>query len=89
MREMVKVLLYNNGEVEIEPADSNMLTCNMFFGNEKGHGEEYICEKGMESFYLKKLLSKRKKEIAEQIKELKILETDVNKKLSELKGDKQ
>ena len=84
---MIKVLLYKNGEVEIEPADSNLATQHMFFSNKKGCGDMYVCKKGMEEFYLKRILSKRKKEITEQIKELKIVETRVNKKLSELKGD--
>lgn len=85
--EMVKVLLYNNGDVEIEPTESNQLTQHMYFGNEKGHGDVYYCKKGMEEFYLKRMLSKRKKELAKQVKELKAVEARVNKKLSELKGE--
>lgn len=90
MREMVKVLLYENGDVEIESAESNLATHHMFFFNgEKGSGEFYICKKGMEAFYLKRMLSERKKELAKQIKELKIIETRVNEKLSELKGEQE
>ena len=85
--EMVKVLLYKNGEVEIESAESNQMTQHMLFTNEKGCGDVYFCKKGMESFYLKRMISKRKKELAKQIKELKTVETRVNKKLSELKGE--
>ena len=86
--EMVKVLLYNNGDIEIEPTESEQLTHHMFFfGGEKGCGEFYICKKGMEAFYLKRMISKRKKELAKQIKELKAVEVRVNEKLSELKGD--
>ena len=88
MREMVKVLLYKNGDVEIESTESNYATQHMFFFNgEKGSGEFYYCKKGMEVFYLKRMLSKRKKELAKQIKELKAVEVRVNKKLSELKGE--
>lgn len=87
--EMVKVLLYENGEVEIESAaaENNRATQHVYFGNEKGHGDAYYCKKGMESFYLKRMISKRKKELAKQIKELKIVETRVNKKLLELEGE--
>lgn len=86
--EMVKVLLYENGDVEIEPTENNQLTHHMlFFNGEKGSGEFYICKKGMESFYLKRMLSNRKKELAKKIKELKVMEIRVNKKLFELKGD--
>lgn len=85
--EMIKVLLYENGDVEIEPTENNQLTHHMFFFNgEKGSGESYICKKGMESFYLKRMLSKRKKELAKQTKKLKDIEVRVNKKLAELKG---
>lgn len=83
--EMVKVFLYENGEVEIESSESIQITQHMSFRNEKGRGDVYFCKKGMESFYLKRMLSKRKKEIAKQIKELKAVETRVDKKLSELK----
>ena len=85
--EMVKVLLYDNGDTEIEPAESKQATQHMFFRNEKGCGEVYFCKKGMESFYLKRMISKRKKELAKKIKELKAVEVRVNKKLSELKGE--
>lgn len=85
--EMVKVLLYENGDVEIEPAESKQATQHMFFRNEKGCGEVYFCKKGMETFYLKRMISKRKKELAKKIKELKAIEIRVNKKLSELKGE--
>lgn len=85
--EMVKVLLYENGEVEIESAESKQATQHMFFRNEKGCGDVYFCKKGMETFYLKRMISKRKKELAKQIKELKVVEVRVNKKLSELKGE--
>lgn len=85
--EMVKVLLYENGEVEIESAESKQATQHMFFRNEKGCGDVYFCKKGMETFYLKRMISKRKKELAKQIKELKAAEVRVNKKLSELKGE--
>jgi len=84
---MVRVLLYENGEVEIESAESNHATQHVFFRNEKGCGDAYYCKKGMESFYLKRMISKRKKELAKQIKELKAVETRVDKKLSELKGE--
>ena len=87
--EMVKVLLYENGDVEIESAESRQATQHMFFRNEKGCGEVYFCKKGMESFYLKRMISKRKKEIAKQIKELKAAEIRVNKFLSKIQGDKQ
>lgn len=89
MREMVKVLLYNNGDIEIEPTESNQATQYMWFGNKKGSGKVYYCKKGMESFYLKKMLSKRKKELAKEIKELKVVENRVNKKLLELEGEKR
>ena len=59
----------------------------MAFGNEKGCGDMYICKKGMEEFYLKRMFSKRKKEIAKQIKELKKVEARVNQKISELEGE--
>ena len=85
--EMVKVLLYENGDVEIESAESNQATQHMAFWNEKGSGDMYFCKKGMESFYLKRMISKRKKEIAKQIQELKIVENRVNEKLSELIGE--
>ena len=85
--EMVKVLLYENGEVEIESAESKQATQHMFFRNGKGCGDVYFCKKGMETFYLKRMISKRKKELAKQIKELKAAEVRVNKKLSELKGE--
>lgn len=85
--EMVKVLLYENGDVEIESAENNQATQHMFFRNEKGCGEVYFCKKGMETFYLKRMISKRKKELAKQIKELKAVEVRVNNKLSELKGE--
>lgn len=85
--EMVKVLLYENGEVEIELAESNHATQYMVFRNEKGCGDLYYCKKGMESFYLKRMISKRKKELTKQIKELKAVEIRVDKKLSELKGE--
>ena len=84
---MVKVFLYENGDIEIEPMESNQVTQHMFFRNEKGCGDVYFCKKGMESFYLKRMISKRKKELAKQIKELKAIETRVDKKLSELKGE--
>ncbi len=86
--EMVKVLLYKNGDIEIEPMESEQATQHMVFTNEKGCGDVYFCKKGMESFYIKRMLSKRKKEIANEIKELKAVETRVNKKLLELKGEK-
>jgi len=85
--EMVKVLLYNNGDVEIESAQSNQRTQHMCFAGNKGSGDMYYCKKGMESFYLKRMISKRKKELAKQIKELKAVEVRVNKKLSELEGE--
>lgn len=85
--EMVKVLLYENGDIEMESAESNHATQHMVFRNEKGCGDVYFCKKGMESFYLKRMISKRKKELAKQIKELKAVETRVDKKLSELKGE--
>lgn len=85
--EMVKVLLYENGDVEIESAESKQATQHMFFRNEKGCGEVYFCKKGMETFYLKRMISKRKKELAKKIKELKAIEIRVNNKLSELKGE--
>ena len=86
--ERVRVLLYDNGDVEFESSDddSNNITQHMRFGNEKGHGDLYICKKGMEAFYLKKMLSKRKKDIDEQIKNLKKAEKSVNKKLFELEN---
>lgn len=85
--EMVKVLLYENGDIEIESAESKQATQHMFFRNEKGCGDVYFCKKGMESFYLKRMISKRKKELAKKIKELKAVEIRVDKKLSELKGE--
>ena len=85
--EMVKVLLYENGDVEIKSTESNQATQHMFFRNEKGCGDVYFCKKGMETFYLKRMISKRKKELARQIKELKAAEIRVNNKLSELKGE--
>lgn len=87
--EMVKVLLYENGDVEIESTESNQATQHMWFANENGCGDVYFCKKGMESFYLKRMISKRKKELAKQIKELKAVEVRVNKKLSELKGESE
>lgn len=87
--EMVRVLLYENGEVEIESAENNQATQHMFFRNEKGCGDVYFCKKGMEAFYLKRMLSKRKKELTKRIKELKAAETRVNKFLSKIQGDKQ
>ena len=90
MREMVKVLLYENGDVEIESAESDQATQHMFFFNgEKGSGEFYYCKKGMETFYLKRMLSKRKKELAKKIKELKVREIRVNNFLSKIQGDEQ
>ena len=86
---MVEILLYKNGDIEIESAESNQMTQHMLFTNERGCGDVYFCKKGMESFYLEKMLSKRKKELAKQIKELKAVETRINNKLSELKGDKE
>ena len=85
--EMVKVRLYENGEVEIEPMENEQATQHMYFMNEKGCGDVCFCKKGMESFYLKRMISKRKKELAKQIKELKAVEIRINKKLSELKGE--
>ena len=85
--EMVKVFVYENGDIEIESADSDQMTQHMLFTTEKGRGDVYFCKKGMESFYLKRMLSKRKKELAKEIKELKAVETRVDKKLSELKGE--
>lgn len=85
--EMVKVFLYENGDIEIESAESDQATQHMFFRNEKGCGDVWFCKKGMESFYLKRMISKRKKEIAKEIKELKAIETRVDKKLFELKGE--
>ena len=86
--ERVRVLLYDNGNVEIESSDddSNNITQHLFFSNEKGYGDLYICKKGMESFYLKKMLSKRKKDIDKQIKKLKKAEESVNKRLFELEN---
>ena len=88
MREMVKVLLYDNGEVEIKPEESDRATQYISFSNKKGYGNAYICKKGMEAYYLKRILSKQKKELEKQIKKLEMAETRINKKLSELKGDK-
>lgn len=87
--EMVKVLLYENGNVEIESAESNQMTQHMWFRNEKGCGDAYFCRKGMEEFYLKRMISKRKRELEKEIKRLKVVETRVNKKLSELKGKQE
>ena len=86
--ERVRVLLYDNGDVEFESSDDdkNNMTQHLFFSNEKGYGDLYICKKGMEAFYLKKLLSKRKKDIDKQIKKLKKAEESVNKKLIELEN---
>lgn len=84
---MVKVRLYESGEVEIEPMENEQATQHMSFRNEKGCGDVYFCKKGMESFYLKRMISKRKKELSKQIRELKAVETRINKKLSELKGE--
>ncbi len=83
---MVKVLLYDNGDIEIESAESCRTTQNVWFNSKKGCGEAYYCKKGKEAFYLKKMISKRKKELAKEIKKLKAVEIRVNKKLSELKG---
>lgn len=69
VREMVEVILYEDGEYEVIEADSNHATQRMagMYGNI--HVEIYYCRKDKWKYYLLKLLST--KDIDEKIKELK------------------
>ena len=68
-REMVKVILYEDGEYEVIEADSNHTTQPMegIYGNR--YCEIYYCPKDKWKCYLLKLLST--KDIDDEIKELK------------------
>lgn len=69
MREMVEVVLYENGEYEVKGANPNHATQHMVGMSDKGRRELYYCHKDKWKYYLLKLLST--KEIDEKIKELK------------------
>lgn len=69
MREMVEVVLYENGEYEVNGADPHHAIQSMVGMDSKGRFESYYCPKNEWKHYLLKLLST--KEIDEKINELK------------------
>ena len=69
MREMVEVVLYENGEHEVNGADPHHATQHMVGMDSKGRFELYYCPKDKWKRYLLKLLST--KDIDRKIKELK------------------
>lgn len=69
IREMVKVVLYDNGEYEVREADPYYMTQRMSGMNDKGHYELYYCKKDKWKHYLLELLST--KDIDEKIEKLK------------------
>lgn len=68
-REMVEVVLYEDGKYEVNGADPHHAIQSMVGMSNKGRFEAYNCPKNEWKHYLLKLLST--KEIDEKIKELK------------------
>lgn len=68
-REMVQVVLYEDGTYEVNEAESHHATQHMVGMSDKGRRELYYCHKDKWKYYLLKLLST--KEIDEKITELK------------------
>ena len=67
--EMVKVILYENGEYEVNEADPHRATQHMVGMGNKGRFELYYCPKDKWKHYLLKLLSTES--IDKEIEELK------------------
>jgi hypothetical protein len=68
-REMVEVVLYENGEYEVNGADSHHAIQSMVGRDNRGRFESYYCPKNKWKHYLLKLLSTEA--IDDKIKELK------------------
>lgn len=67
-REMVKVILYEDGHYEVNDAESHHATQRLYGFYNGQHVDIYYCKKNKWKMYLLKLLSTN--EIDEQIKEL-------------------
>ena len=85
MKDMVKVYLYDNGHISIEPTKSFSTTQKMYFNYPGGVGRCYICEKGQEEYYLNKMIEEREKEIQDKIEELKLARARMHEELYKLK----
>lgn len=68
-REMVEVVLYENGEYEVNGADPHHAIQSMVGMSDKGRFESYYCQKNEWKHYLLKLLST--KDIDAKIEKLK------------------
>jgi len=82
MKEMVKVYLYNNGNISIEPTKSFSAIQKIYFKYPDIEGMCYICEKGQEEYYLNKMIEEREKEIQDKIEELKLTKACINNDLN-------
>lgn len=72
MREMVEVVLWEDGTYEVEDTNPNHVTQMMYRYDCKGlgrSGKVYICKKEKWKYYLMKMLST--KDIDDEIRELK------------------
>ena len=79
---MVKVYLYNNGHISIEPTKCFSTTQEIYFKYPEVEGMCYICEKGQEKYYLNKMIEEREKEIQDKIEGLKLTRARINNDLN-------
>lgn len=77
MREMVEVILYDDGTYEVNGVDSRHVTQKMVGWSGSRHLEKYYCKKDKWKYYLMKLLDT--KDIDRQIQRLKKKKKEMEK----------
>lgn len=77
MREMVEVVLWDDGTYEVNIVDSNHVTQRMVGWSGSRHFEKYYCKKDKWKYYLMKLIDT--KDIDRQIQRLKKKKKEMEK----------